>query len=157
MDTLNALSIVYTQYWAQEDCLLSFSIHLTVLKDFFCETHEVTSDGLCDKRIVVPMLLNWYDLDSEQNHFKLFMNNNQNKAWKPPFDLNPLTKLWRVAQAIGSLAGRFPTYLKLAHMAVVMVLKSVEDECIFSSLAFCKSKIWNSLDSHLGVVMRMYL
>ena len=113
-------------------------------------------DGPRGKRIVVPALLNGYDLDAEQSLFKLFMSNNWSEAYEPPFDLNPLTKLWRVAEANGPLGGRFPTYMKLAHMAVVMVLGSVEDERVFSSLAFCKSKVRNSLDSHLSVVVGMY-
>ena len=156
VDTLNAMGIVYPQYWAQENCLESFPIHLEVLKRFFCETREVAPDGPHGKNTVVPALLNGYDLDAEQSLFKLFMTSNYSKACEPPFELNPLTKIWCVAEANGPLAGRFPTFLKLAHIAVAMVLGSVEDERIFSSLAFLKSNIRNSLDSHLGVVVGLY-
>jgi hypothetical protein len=46
--------------------------------------------------------------------------------------------------------------MKLAKMAVVNVLGSVQDERCFSSLSFLKNKLRNNLDEHLGVVVGMY-
>lgn len=75
---------------------------------------------------------------------------------EPPFDHNPLTRIWRTLCANGPLAGRFPSYVKLAEIAVVMVLGSVEDERTFSSVKFLKSQLRNSLDAHLNLVVGMY-
>ena len=36
------------------------------------------------------------------------------------------------------------------------MIGSVEDECVFSSVSFLKTKLRNSLDPHLGVVVGMY-
>jgi len=51
----------------------------------------------------------------------------------------------------------FPEYYKLAQVAIVQVLGSVEDERCFSSLAFLKNKLRNSLDMHLECGVEMYL
>jgi hypothetical protein len=42
-------------------------------------------------------------------------------------------------------------------MIVVHVLGSVQDERCFSTLSFLKSKLHNSLDQHLELVVGMYL
>jgi hypothetical protein len=39
---------------------------------------------------------------------------------------------------------------------MVVVLGSVEDEWMFSNLAFVKSKLWNWLTSHLDLIVHMY-
>jgi hypothetical protein len=41
-------------------------------------------------------------------------------------------------------------------MAIVQVIGSVEDERIFSSVGFLKSKLRNSLQKHIEVVLGMY-
>ncbi len=75
---------------------------------------------------------------------------------EPPFDLNPLTCIWRTINASYILTHSFPKYLKLAKMAIVHVLSSVKDECCFSSPAFLKNKLWATLDPHLALVIDMY-
>ena len=56
-----------------------------------------------------------------------------------------------------ALAGQFPEYVKLAQIALVHVLGSVEDERCFSSLTFLKDKLRNRFASdHLSVVIGMY-
>ena len=73
-----------------------------------------------------------------------------------PFDVNPLTKIWRVANANILLAGRFPTYLKLVEIVVVMILGLIENKRTFSSLTFLKPRLCNALDGHLSMVVCMY-
>ena len=54
---------------------------------------------------------------------------------------NPLTKLWRsVACNNRALVSYFPEFVKLAEIAIVQLLGSVEDERTFSSLSFLKDK-----------------
>jgi hypothetical protein len=47
-------------------------------------------------------------------------------------------------------------FVKLAEIAAVQVLGSVEDERTFSTLTFMKTKLQNRLDGHLPVVVGMY-
>jgi len=46
--------------------------------------------------------------------------------------------------------------MKLVEIAMVHVLGSIEDERIFSSVAFFKDKVKNALDEHLPFVVGMY-
>jgi hypothetical protein len=85
------------------------------------------------------------------------MKSNAMHAMEPPFDTNPLMKLWRTLDANRALVAQFPEYLKLAQIGMVHVLGSVEDECVFSSLTFLKDKLRNRLSAdHLGIVIGMH-
>lgn len=57
--------------------------------------------------------------------------------------INPLTKLWRVVENSGMLSDGLSEYIKLAEIAVVLVLGSMEDERNFSTLSFMKDKLRN--------------
>jgi hypothetical protein len=46
--------------------------------------------------------------------------------------------------------------LKLVKMAIVHVLRSVEDECCFSTLSFLNNKSQDTLNPHLPFVVGMY-
>jgi hypothetical protein len=46
-------------------------------------------------------------------------------------------------------------YIKVAELAVVMVLGSVQDERTFSTLTFMKNKLRNRLTTHLELVVSM--
>ena len=70
---------------------------------------------------------------------------------------NPLTKLWRSLACNKALIWNFPEFAKLAEIAIVQVLGSVEDERTFSSLSFLKDKSRNRLDnSRLFLVVGMH-
>ena len=73
-----------------------------------------------------------------------------------PYDINPITRIWRTISASRVLSHGFQEYLKLAKIRLVHVIGSVEDQCVFSSMSFLKTKLRNSLDPHLGVVVGMY-
>jgi hypothetical protein len=49
-----------------------------------------------------------------------------------------------------------PEYLKLAEIGCAFVLGSVEDERIFNSLKFLKSRLRNRLEDVLPLVVRMH-
>jgi hypothetical protein len=46
-------------------------------------------------------------------------------------------------------------YLKLAELAMVQIVGSVEDEKCFSMLAFMKSKLCNTFITHLPLVFKV--
>jgi 2-C-methyl-D-erythritol 4-phosphate cytidylyltransferase len=56
-----------------------------------------------------------------------------------------LTKLWRIIDDSTMLQHGLSEYLKLAEVAIVLVLGSVEDERIFSTLSFMKDKLHTRL------------
>jgi hypothetical protein len=70
--------------------------------------------------------------------------------------LNPLTKLWRIIDGSTMLWHGLSKWLKLAEVAIVFVLGSVEDERTFSTLSFMKDKLHNWLQSHLPMVVTMH-
>lgn len=84
------------------------------------------------------------------------MKSNSRTAVLPPYDVNSFTKIWRVLDSNNNLTKTFGEFLKLAEMAVVYVLGSVEDECLFSSVGFLKSKLRNHLEENLQVVVGMF-
>jgi hypothetical protein len=61
-----------------------------------------------------------------------------------------------VIHASQLLSNVFFEYLKVAEIAMVRVLSSVEDEQCFNSIAFLKNKVWNRLKNHLQLVVSMY-
>ena len=87
--------------------------------------------GAMGRKVVVPVLLNSYNLNYEQLMSKLFMSGNNSSAYTKLIDVNSFTKIWRMDEANIPLAGHFPTDFRL----VVMVLDSVEDERTYSSLS----------------------
>jgi hypothetical protein len=70
--------------------------------------------------------------------------------------INPLTKLWRVVENSSMLRHGLSEYIKLAEIAVVLILGSVEDERMFSTLSFMKDKLRNRLQTHLLLVVSMH-
>jgi hypothetical protein len=84
------------------------------------------------------------------------MKNNSKATMEPPFDLNPLTQIWKTLDAFRVLMHSFLKYFKLVKMTIVHVLGSVEDDKCFSSLGFIKNKLQATLDPHLPLVVGMY-
>ena len=68
-----------------------------------------------------------------------------------------MTKLWHSVACNRALVSNFPEFAKLAEIAIVQVLGSVEDERTFSFLSFLKDKTRNRLDNaHLSLVVGMH-
>jgi hypothetical protein len=75
----------------------------------------------------------------------------------PPFDMNPLTKMWHLVTTSRILVTSFPKYVKLAELAMVQVIGSVEDKKCFSILTFMNSKFCNKLTTHLSFIVQMFV
>jgi hypothetical protein len=88
--------------------------------------------------------------------FKLMMKLNATACMAPPFDTNPLTKMWPLVTTSRILIYNFPKYVKLTKMAMVQIVGSVEDEHCFSTLVFMKSKLHNMLTTHLPFVVQIF-
>jgi hypothetical protein len=72
---LDALGIIYPQYWLQPDAEVTFAKHLDTLKNWYCNA-RVLGTGV-DKE-VIPGILDRWSLDSQQGYFKIAMKSN---AW----------------------------------------------------------------------------
>ncbi len=55
-----------------------------------------------------------------------------------PFDINPLTKLWKTLSSSRILEQKIPNYIRLIEL-VVQVIGSIKDEQCFSTLTFMKT------------------
>jgi hypothetical protein len=143
-DILDAHGIIYPQYWANPNAEESFHKYLQVLKKFYGEHKTLSRGENGESKTHVPALLDPWKLDSQQAYFKLSMLNNFKQAMQPPFDVNPLTRLWRTLDSASLCI--YPEYMKLEKIVVVHVLGSVQDERCFPSLSFLKSKLRNALD-----------
>jgi len=104
---------------------------------------------------LVPLIFDYSQLELQQPTFKLAIFSNFLAAIELPFLVNPLTKLWKYLDANSALAKSFSEYVKLAEIAKIHVLGSVEDECWFFSLSFLKDKLQNRLDANLRVAVGM--
>jgi len=74
------------------------------------------------------------------------------------FDISPLTRLEHYLDSyIVLIVKAFHEYYKLVEVAIIQVLGFVENKRCFSSLAFLKNKLRNSLNAHPKCVVGMYL
>jgi hypothetical protein len=76
----------------------------------------------------------------------------QGQAYKmcsKPIVLNPVTRLWQSIETNSYLKHSLYEFLKIAELAVVMVLGSVQDEWTFSTVSFMKNKLRNRLSKNL--------
>jgi hypothetical protein len=120
--------------------------HLEVVKASFCYGKTSALNG---QEVQVLKLLNARDLECQHGLFKLTMKFNAMACMAPPFDTNLPTRMWRLVTTFRILITSFPKYVKLAKLAMVQVVGSVEDETCFFILVFMKSKLHNRLTTHL--------
>jgi hypothetical protein len=78
------------------------------------KTHKVDIQVM-----MVGELFNASDLDCHPSMFKLTMKSNVAACMAPPFDLNPLTKMWRLVTISQVLSSSFQEYVKLVELAMV--------------------------------------
>jgi hypothetical protein len=70
---LDALGVVYPEYWEQDDCDTSFHKYLNVLKEFYREPKWVGKEG---EKKFIPTMLDKYKLESKQPLFQMAMVSN---------------------------------------------------------------------------------
>jgi hypothetical protein len=84
------------------------------------------------------------------------MKNNNHGALHPPPDYHPTTNMWARLVSNVVLVQKLSKFLKLVEIAIVMVVSNVEDEKIFSTISFMKSKLHNRLPTNLNLVVWMH-
>jgi hypothetical protein len=95
-EVLDALDLLYPQYWAMPDAGKKIPKHLCVIKNWYGVEKTITVDGI--QQQCESIVDNWR-LDLEQGYFKIAMINNHVVAMLLPYGVNPLTQLWRVLDA----------------------------------------------------------
>jgi len=150
---MNAFGILYPQYWCAPNAEEAFDSYLRTLMDTY--GHEkILGEG--DQKILIRPVIDRDALIAQRALFKTCMKSNSRAAMLPPFDINPLTKVWQVLDGNHNLTQNFREFLKLAEIAVVHVLDSVEDERLFSRMDSLKSKLRNNLEEHIQIVVEMF-
>jgi hypothetical protein len=75
------------------------------------------------------------------------MKTQATNAMAAPFDTNPIIKLWMTITNNSLLCQHLNEYMKLIEITIISMFGSVEDERIFSILAFMKNKLRNQLET----------
>jgi hypothetical protein len=109
-----------------------------------------------EQEVQVQEFLSAIDFDYQQGMVTFTMKSNVIAYMVPPFDTNPLTMMWHLVITSPILVSNFLKYIKLAELAVVHIIGSVENERCLSTLAFMKSKFHNKLTIHFPIVMCMF-
>jgi hypothetical protein len=78
---------------------------------------------MCNPHAFYVRVIYW-----EVSLFKASMKTNVDNALKRPHLVNPLTKLWCYFARNVHLRSTFLEYLKLAKIAIVQIIGTVEDE-----------------------------
>lgn len=130
-ELLNALGIIYSQYWKQPGANESFGHHMSVLKKFYSHPRLLNAglalqDG--GSSYTAPKILSSYNLDNKQGLLKLTMKANCESALASAGRMNPLISLWRGLSQSRHLTEFISEYFKLAEIGCCLVLDSVEDD-----------------------------
>ncbi len=71
------------------------------------------------------------DFDLQRSLFVFNMTNNAKLEMQKPFEVNPISKLWRTFTSSQILENKIPKYIKFVKLIVVQVIGSIENECCF--------------------------
>jgi hypothetical protein len=151
LHTMDAMGVVYPQYWLQLDAEENFTKHILLIKGHNCYNRSWVARGP-----ISPPILSLRAFELQASVFKCTMKANLAATMEPPFLVNPFTKLWCSLSMSHILKHSFLEYFKLAKIATMQVLGSVEDERTFSTLFFMKSKLRNRLSHHLHTLLGMF-
>jgi hypothetical protein len=90
---MEALEIVFPQYWLQAHCDDLFPCHLSILKQWYCglkEVHDGIGDNAYSRQIAHPFYS--YELDLQTSLFKMMMKAHTAKLMEALLDKNPGSK-----------------------------------------------------------------
>ena len=146
-ELLEAMSIVFPQYWSL-DCPTDFRRMMTTLIQHFCKAkviNGITINGILDESRLRDQSYSFANMMREQ--YALMENPNEEGV---------VTKLWKNLGKSNQLREAILEYFKLTNLCLTMILGSVEDERVFSTLGCLKSKVRNKLDKNLDNFLRLY-
>lgn len=146
---MDALRLVYLQYWFKSSCEETFSIHMALLKMFYCQPTKLGSSQTWILTIIDVDILNLHFFSS-RSQWSLMHSGLWTSLWIwilcPSFGKNKFNAL---------LCVYLSEFTKEAKLTMVQIMGFVEDEKTFPTLVFMK-KLWNWLCEHLNLVIHMY-
>jgi hypothetical protein len=158
-EVMCALGICYPQYWLTDTFEATYPGHIAILKTFYGTSKKLSVPAHGETEGVeewVPPPLDIRSLELQSSFFKITMMSNAQAAMSHSTNENPMSRLWRKLSSNGLMSAKLSEFMKVAEIAHVQVLGSVEDERTFSSLSFLKNKLRNRLTTHLDLVVRMF-
>jgi hypothetical protein len=105
---MNAIGIIYPEYWEAANAKVTFVGHLEVLKAKFCHPESKSPNAT-----LVVGLLDGALLDQQASFLTITMKNNSHGALHPPLDYNPITKMWAGLATNVIVAQKLSKFLKL--------------------------------------------
>ena len=165
---MDAFGIVYPQYWRIPNADQNFQWHIAIIKEHYCYPKELVKRKLKNGeevqveeevhgvKTVEPVLCST-KLEEQTMMFQITMKSNCEGAMTGDLPLNPFTHLWHRLEAFGLLRHKLSEYLKIVEVAVVAVLRSVEDKRTFNMLSYMKNKLRNHLNVHLPLVVSIHV
>jgi hypothetical protein len=148
---MDALGIVYPQYWLNEHYNSNFDKYIKVLKEQYGHSKHFNTAAFLEGTL--PLILSPLNLDLQANLFKNYMKENTSKMLRKPVTINPLTRLWQYLDANSHLRHSLSEYIIIAEIAIVMVMGSVQGERTFNMVSFMKSKLRNRLSKYLSMAV----
>jgi hypothetical protein len=127
---MDALGFVYPQYWTDKECDENFDKHLKIIKAHY--GHSMPFSTAKFPKGSIDPILSPVNLDMQTSLFKMTMKENAKTMFRKPYAINPVTCLWRSIDSNSFLRLSLSKYIKVAEIALVMVLGSVQDEQIFT-------------------------
>lgn len=151
------LAVVYAHYWDKQPSDEDFLLRLAIVKARYCAEATLVSGDR------VPALLDRHKLAAQQSAFVDVMRSQaehrasielSSSASSPA---EQTTKLWRYLDGQPITKADISEYIKLAELALVMTPGSVEEERMFSAMAYLKDDTRNRLqECHLNVCARVF-
>ncbi|KAJ9531111.1 hypothetical protein QJQ45_000890 [Haematococcus lacustris] len=136
------LAVVYAHYWDKQPSDEDFLERLAIVKARYCMDATLANGQLA------PALLDQQKLPSNQH------------LWKSSAAANPAketTKLWRYLAGQPITKADILEYIKPAELALVMTPGLMEEERMFSAMAYLKVDTRNRLqECHLNVCARVF-
>ncbi|KAJ9531362.1 hypothetical protein QJQ45_006811 [Haematococcus lacustris] len=149
------LAVVYAHYWDKQPSDEDFLERLAIVKARYC-MDATLADGQ-----LAPALLDQQKLSAQQSAFVEVMRcQAEHRVQLSSAAANPAketTKLWRYLAGQPITKADILEYIKLAELALVMTPGSVEEERMFSAMAYLKDDTRNRLqECHLNVCARVF-
>ncbi|KAJ9520685.1 hypothetical protein QJQ45_007546 [Haematococcus lacustris] len=149
------LAIVYAHYWDKQPSDEDFLERLAIVKARYCMDATLANGQLA------PALLDQQKLSAQQSAFVEVMRcQAEHRVELSSAAANPAketTKLWRYLAGQPITKADILEYIKLAELALVMTPGSVEEERMFSAMAYLKDDTRNRLhECHLNVCARVF-
>lgn len=154
VELMNALGIVFPQYWLQPNCDELFPLHMKTLKFQYCVCRTMNF-GTKEEPVMkhIDPIIDEHSLSLQSSLFKLTMKSHAKVAMEEPHDQNLVTKLWTWVGQNAPMLNWLSEFIKVAEVAITAFFGSVEDERTFSTLSL---KLQNRLGVHLDPCVKLY-